>query len=136
VETAVTQRPDGTFDIVQRGPARGPFTAEALQSFYWRALSASTFGLVRFRRDSIRILGVGPVLLRFGPLHDGRRPIVGGVFSRKPYGALRWLAAGEEVVVEVEKFAPLLKGPFWRLEIRLHDLVGRRYVVLAARSAR
>jgi hypothetical protein len=136
VETAVTQRPDGTFDIVQRGPARGPFTAEALQSFYWRALSASTFGLVRFRRDSIRILGVGPVLLRFGPLHDGRRPIVGGVFSRKPYGALRWLAAGGEVVVEVEKFAPLLKGPFWRLEIWLHDLVGRRYVVLAARSAR
>ena len=61
---------------------------------------------------------------------------MGGVFSRQPYGALRWLAAGGEVVVEVEKFAPLLKGPLWRLEIWLHDLVGRRYVVLAARSAR
>ena len=137
METAVTQRPDGTFDIVQtRAGARGRSPPRRCRSFYWRALSASTFGLVRFRRDSIRILGVGPVLLRFGPLRDGRRPIVGGVFSRKPYGALRWLAAGGEVVVEVERFAPLLKGPFWRLEIWLHDLVGRRYVVLAARSAR
>ncbi len=132
--TAITRRLDGTYDIVQRGDADGVFTAETLQAFYWRALGASTFGLVRFRRDSIRILGIGPELLRFGALRDGRRPIVGGIFSRKPYGAIRWLAEDGEVVVVVEKFAPLLRGPLWRLETWLHDLVGRRYIVLAARS--
>ncbi len=136
METTITRRPEGTYDILQRGGARGTFTAEALQAFYWRALGTTTLGLVRFRRDSIRILGVGPVLLRFGPLRDGGRPIVGGVFSRKPYGTIRWQAEGGEVVVAVERFAPRLQGPLWRLEIWLHDLVGRRYVALAVRSPR
>jgi hypothetical protein len=134
--TSVTRLPDGTYDIVQRAAARQAFTPEALQAFYWRALGASTFGIVRFRRDSIRILGVGPVLLRFGPMNDGRRPIVGGIFSRQPYGAIRWLALDGEIAVEVEKFAPRLKGPFWRFEMWLHHLVGRRYLALAERSGR
>ena len=136
MQTAITRRPDGTYDIVQRGHAPGALGPEALQAFYWSALRASTFGLVRFRRDSIRILGVGPVLLRFGPMQDGRRRIVGGVFSRKPYGAIRFIAEDGEIAVEVEKFAPLLRGPFWRLEMWLHHLVGVRFLVLAGRSAR
>lgn len=134
METKVTRLPDGAYDIIQRAAAAGAFTPETLQAFYWSAVRAATFGLVRFRRDSIRILGIGPVLLRFGPMHDGRRPIVGGVFSRQPYGAIRWVAADGEIAVEVEKFAPLLKGPFWRFEMWLHHLVACRYVVLAERS--
>ena len=136
MKTAITRLPDGSYDIVQRGTAPGAFSPETLQTIYWRALGASTFGLVRFKRDSVRILGVGPVLLRFGPMRDGRRSIVGGVFSRKPYGAIRWLAKDGEIAVEVERFSPLLKGPLWRLELWLHHLVGCRYLVLAIRSGR
>jgi hypothetical protein len=136
MRTSVTRLPDGTYDIVQRAAVGGAFTSESLEAFYWRALGASTFGLVRFRRGSIRILGVGPVLLRFGPLNDGRRAIVGGIFSRRPYGAIRWLALDGEIAVEVEKFAPRLRGRFWRFEMWLHHLVGCRYLALAERSGR
>ena len=136
MQSSITRLDDGTYDIVQRGHASGAFAPETLQAFYWRALRNSTFGLVRFRNDSIKILGVAPVLLRFGPMSDGRRAIVGGIFSRQPYGAIRWSSERDEVVVAVEKFAPLLKGPFWRFETWLHDLVGRRFVVLAGRAAR
>ncbi len=133
MQTAITRLPDGTYDIIQRGSAKGAFTPEVLQGIYWRALGVTTFGLVRFRRDSIRILGVGPVLLRFGPMLEGRRPIVGGIFSRRPYGAIRWAAADGEIAVEVEKFSPLLRGHLWRLEMWLHHLVGVRYLTLAER---
>ena len=137
MRTDVTRRDDGTFDIVQREKVPGGvFTPETLQSFYWRALCGATLGLVHFRRDSIRILGVGPVLLRFGPMSAGRRPIVGGVFSREPHGAIRWLTAADEIGVEVEKFSPFLKGRLWSVELWLHHQVGRRFVLLAARSVR
>jgi hypothetical protein len=131
VQTRTSRHPDGTVDIVQTGPADAGVTPEALQAIYWHELRRATFGLVRFSRNAVRVLGLWPALLRFGPLTDGARPIVGGIFAREPHGAIRWWTADGTVVVAVERFAPLLRGPFWRCESWFHDLVGRRYLARA-----
>jgi hypothetical protein len=67
---------------------------------------------------------------------DGARPIVGGIFARKPHGVIRWWAADGDVVVAVERFAPLLRGPFWRFESWFHELVGRRYLARVGNRSR
>src|SRR6187551_951848 len=54
--------------------------------------------------------------VRFGPLVGGRRAVLGGLVARRPGGTIAWRAAGEQASVEVEGFAPLLRGPFWQLE--------------------
>jgi hypothetical protein len=131
MQTRTTMHPDGTVDIVQTGPADGEHTPEALEAIYWRELGGATFGIARFSRDGVRVLGFWPALLRFGPLTDGARPIVGGIFAREPHGAIRWWTADGSVAVGVERFAPLLRGPFWRFESWFHDLVGRRYLARA-----
>ena len=74
-------------------PAAAERPSEALEAIYWRELRGATFGLVRFSRDAVRVLGLWPTLLRFGPLTDGARPIVGGIFARRPHGVIRWWAA-------------------------------------------
>jgi hypothetical protein len=127
----MTRHPDGTVDIVQTGPTDVQHPPEVLQAIYWHELSGATFGVARFSRNAVRVLGLWPALLRFGPLADGARPIVGGVFARKPHGSIRWWAADGNAAVAVERFAPLLRGPLWRLESWLHDLVGRRYLARA-----
>jgi hypothetical protein len=126
------RHPDGTIDVVQSAPARSAPPPDALESIYWSELRRATFGFARFSDDAVRVLGVWPALLRFGPRVDGGRPIVGGIFARKPHGVIRWSAADGKVVVAVERFAPLLRGPLWRIESWLHDVVGRRYVRRAA----
>ena len=131
MQTRTTRHADGTVDIVQTGPADAERTPETLQAIYWHELRRSTFGVARFSRNAVRVLGIWPTLLRFGPLTDGARPIVGGIFARKPHGAIRWWTADGTVVVAVERFAPLLHGPFWRCESWFHDLVGRRYLARA-----
>ena len=132
MQTVTTRHDDGTIDVVQSGPSAVSPTAERLEAVYWTELRRTTLGLVRFSRDAVRVLGLWPALLRFGPMMDGARPIVGGIFARRPHGTIRWVAGGGTVVVAVERFAPLLRGPFWRIESWLHDLVGRRYVSRAA----
>jgi hypothetical protein len=37
--------------------------------------------------------------------------------------------------VDVAGFSPLLRGPLWRIESLLHDLVGRRFLARVAREA-
>jgi hypothetical protein len=135
VQSRTTRHPDGTVDIVQIGPAEAEHPADVLQAIYWRELSRSTLGLARFSGNAVRVLGVWPALLRFGPLADGARPIVGGIFAREPHGSIRWWTADGNAAVAVERFAPLLRGPLWRLESWFHDLVGRRYLAHAG-SAR
>lgn len=132
METETRHHPDGTIDVVQRAPSTVAASAETLEAIYWSELRRSTLGLARFSRDAVRVFGLWPALLRFGPRTDGARAIVGGVFARKPHGSIRWSAGDGSVVVAVERFAPLLRGPFWRFESWLHDVVGRRYVRRAA----
>jgi hypothetical protein len=36
--------------------------------------------------------------------------------------------------VIVQGFAPLLTGPFWRVEAMLHDRIGRRFLARVARE--
>jgi hypothetical protein len=131
VQTRTTRHPDGTVDIVQTAPAAAERPPEVLEAIYWRELRGATFGLVRFSRDAVRVLGLWPTLLRFGPLTDGARPIIGGIFARGAHGGIRWWAADGSVVVAVERFAPLLRGPLWRCESWFHNVVGRRYLVRA-----
>jgi hypothetical protein len=132
VDTTTTRNPDGTFDIVQRGSASWQPSAEQLERLYWVAMRRATLGVVALSQDAICVFGLWPALLRFGPLLDGGRPIVGGIFAREPYGAIRWSATQTEIVVAVERFAPLLRGPFWRFESWFHDRVGRRFLVVAS----
>jgi hypothetical protein len=136
MSTTTTRHGDGTIDIVQRGPARWKPSPDELQVLYWRAVRGSTLGLVRFSRNALSVLGLWPVLLRFGPTIDGARPIVGGLFARRPHGMIRWTASGDEVVVAVESFEPLLAGPLWRFEAWFHDVVGRRFLALASTPGR
>lgn len=132
VQTVTTRHDDGTIDVVQSGPSATAPSVDALEAAYWAELRRTTLGLARFSRDAVRVLGLWPAMLRFGPREDGARPIVGGIFAREPHGVIRWSASDGEVVVAVVRFAPLLRGPLWRIESRLHDAVGRRYVRRAA----
>jgi len=132
MDTDTTRHCDGTVDIVQRGQASWQPSPDHLQRIYWGELRGATLGLARFSHNAVRMFGLWPVLLRFGPMVDGGRPIVGGIFARKPHGVIRWSATGEEVVVAVERFAPLLRGPLWRLESWFHEIVGRRFVARAS----
>jgi hypothetical protein len=132
MKSETTRRDDGTVDIVQRGPAAVVASPAELEQLYWRALHETTFGIVRFARDAVRIAGVWPVLLRFAPPAQGARPILGGLFARAPLGTIRWSSSSGEVTVAVEGFAPRLRGALWRFESWFHEVVGRRFLALAA----
>jgi hypothetical protein len=127
---------DGTIDTSQRAQVEAVLDALRLEQLYWDEIRRVTLGLARFSRSAIRFVGVWPVVLRFGPLDSGRRTILGGLGARRPGGTIAWRADGEQASVEVEGFAPLLRGPFWRLEQSFHDLVGRRFLARVAREAR
>jgi hypothetical protein len=128
MQTRTTRHADGTLDIVQTVSAAASQTPDALEAIYWGELRAATFGLAKYSHGAVRVFGLWPALLRFGPMADGARPIMGGIFARKPHGAIHWFVADGTVVVAVERFAPLLRGPFWRFESWFHELVGRRCV--------
>ena len=131
METATTRHEDGTVDVVQSASAESGATPAELERLYWAAIRRETLGLVLHRGDAIRILGVGPALIAFGPASNGVRPIVGGLFARRPHGAIRWAAGDGRIVVAVERFAPLLRGPLWRAESWFHGRVGRRFLAAA-----
>ena len=134
METATTRNDDGTFDVVQRAPVGGSLSSEELQRLYWREVRSATFGVVRFSRGAIRLFGVWPALIAFGPTVGDRRQIVGGVFARHPYGAIAWSTHGGEVIVSLEEFAPRLRGRLFQIERWFHDVVGRRFLRQAARA--
>ena len=132
--TVTTRNDDGTFDIVQRGPVGFDLSSDELQRLYWREVRATTFGLVRFSRSAIRLLGVWPGLIAFGPTVGGRREIVGGLFARPPYGAIGWSVQDGQAIVSLEEFAPRLWGRFFAAEQWFHDVVGRRVLERAAQA--
>ena len=121
VETKTLRNEDGTFDIVQRAPAAASLSSEDLQRLYWREVASSTLGVVRFSRGAIRVLGIWPRLLEFGPSVEGRRLIVGGIFARHPYGAIAWWARDGEIVVSRRA----VRAPVARLALPRRALVPR-----------
>lgn len=125
----------GTLDTLQRAQIDATLDGARLEQLYWLEVRRVTFGVARFSRGAIRLFGAWPVL-RFGPLVDGRRAILGGFIVREPGGSIAWRADGVHVSVEVEGFAPLLQGPLLRFEALFHDRVGRRFLARVAREVR
>jgi len=123
---------DGTIETQQTTKMDVKLDASRLEQLYWCEVALATFGLARFSRCAIRLVVGGPALLCFGPLVDGRRAIVGGWFSRRPGGTIRWHTDGVQASVVLEGFLSLLGGPLWRLESAFHDLVGRRLLARVA----
>jgi hypothetical protein len=136
VESRSVRHDDGTVESFQRGLVGSRLAPAELERLYWDEIRRLTLGAVSFSRGAIRVAGLWPALLRFGPLVDGRRAISGGVFARRPGGTIGWRADTEATSVNVEGFAPLLRGPFWRLEAWLHNLVARRFFSRLERGRR
>jgi hypothetical protein len=134
MESLSIKRGDGTIDSFQRAAGGSELEPTQLESLYWDEMRRVTLGAARFSREAIRVGGVWPVILRFGPLVDGGRPIVGGLFARRAGGTISWRADGRDTSVSVEGFAPILRGPFWRVEAWFHDLVGRRFLARVPRE--
>ncbi|HEY7538420.1 MAG TPA: hypothetical protein VH721_10550 [Gaiellaceae bacterium] len=135
MESVIVERDDGTIDSFQRAQAASTLDPTQLERLYWDEIRRVTLGAMRFSRDAIRVAGLWPVILRFGPLVDGRRQIAGGVFARRAGGTITWQADGSHASVSVEGFAPLLRGPLWRIQAWFHVLVGRRFLARVARRA-
>lgn len=135
MESVKVMHASGTIDTCQCAPITVGLDVARLEQLYWDAARRTTLGSVRFSGDALRLLGVWPVLLRFGPVVDGRRAILGGLFARRSGGTIGWRADGVHVAVDVAGFAPTLRGPLWRIEALLHDLVGRRFLARVAREA-
>jgi hypothetical protein len=164
--SAQTRLPSGAFESVQRTefPApvveRTPDGAKRLGEVYWREVERSTLRLVRTRTDhaglTVRLLGIGPALLRFGhPEHEVSPsrvtclyPIRGGVLASAPSGAISFTQAGlrdVEVSSAITGFFPrLATRRRWRrwdgvlylqVQARLHDALGRRYFTRLWREA-
>ena len=140
-----SRTPAGSFESVQRVELPAPVVehstagARRLGDVYWDELQRSLHGLVRARKGSggveLRVLGVGPPLLRFGrPEHlvipdsvTCRYPILGGLLTRMPTGTLS----------AIDGFFPRLaprrlrrrgKGVLYaQLQARLHVALNRRY---------
>lgn len=118
--------------------------ARELGAAYWRAVSRSTFGLVRPRWDGrggeLRLLRLVP-LLRFGPpdLHAGgdsvsfRCAIRGGLLAARDGGVValeqRRLPDGVELLAVVEGYRPRLPQLVHRRVQRpFHVVVSRRWL--------
>jgi len=127
---------DGTFDSFQRAPVGSALDAAVLERLYWDEIRRVTLGAARFSRGALRVAGIWPALLRFGPVVGGRRAIAGGVFARRAGGTIGWSANHEQTSVAVEGFVPLLRGPLWRFEAWLHDVIGRRFLERVIRETR
>jgi len=127
MESVVTRHSDGTVGLVHRAKVKGSVDPAVLERLYWDEIRRVTLGAARFSRGAIRVGGVWPVILRFGPPVDGRRAIAGGLFARRAGGSIEWRSNGEEASVAVDGFVPLLQGHLWRVEEWFHGLIGRRF---------
>lgn len=146
---AVTeQRIDLSDPVVERS-ASG---ALALAASYWDEIARVTLGLVRARiapTGTELVLARAVPLLRFGPpdatatedLVDCRFPITGGLLARCPGGSLSLQQRDDprlELAVVVDGYSPSLdSGPgraglrtlaYRALQVRAHELIGRRYL--------
>ncbi len=148
---AITSRP-----VVEQSPEG----ARRLGTTYWSEVERSTAGLVRQRQRSgaleIRLAGVGPALLRFGPPQfevgdattSATYPIIGGLLARRQVGSICFRqVTGESVELAslIEGFHPTLAArpgaPEWtgqlykNVQARLHSHISRRYFLRLMREA-
>ena len=119
----------------QRAHVGSKLDPAQLERLYWDEIRRATLGAARFSRGAIRVGGVWPVFLRFGPLVDGRRAIAGGLFARRPGGTIGWQADGRAAPRSRSKVSLRSCGArFGALEAWLHDLIGRRFLARVARE--
>jgi hypothetical protein len=164
-----TQRrsPSGAFESVQRIEFPAPVVerseagARRLGELYWREVERATFRVIRARSSAggldLRLLGIGPPLLRFGQPQDSVSsasvmclyPIQGGLLARAPTGSISFAQTGSEVVEvtsSIKDFFPRLAARRrWRgwngllypqIQARLHVALGRRYFARLWQEAR
>lgn len=129
--------------------------AERLGWMYWNEMRRCTLGLVRKCGNEIRVLGSGPVLLRFGePALEASRelvicryPIRGGLLARRPGGDISFVQSTSELRSSIRDFFPALAAhqgePDWTgalyspVQSRIHVAISRRYFArLIAEAAR
>jgi len=165
--SSLTRSSSGAFESVQRTAFSTPVVersaagAKKLGEIYWREVQRSTLGVIRVRRSAdgvdLRLLGVGPPLLRFGrPEHAVSStlvrclyPIRGGLLVRTPGGSISFTQTGSEAVEVTSAMAgffPRLaasrQGHRWRgllypqVQARLHLALGRRYFARLRQEAR
>ena len=134
MESVSIRHDDGTIYSFQRADVASELDPEQLERIYWDEIRRVTLGVARFSRNAIRVCGFWPVILRFGPLVDGRRLIAGGIFARRAGGTIGWRADGTQTSVTVEGFTPVLRGSLWAVEVWFHDLIGRRFLSRVSRE--
>lgn len=134
--------------------------ARRLGRAYWEEVERTTRGLVTVRPAGggveLRLLGSGPVVLRFGPPAleadsvsvSCAYPILGGVLARSRGGVLALAQerrGGWRLRTAIRGFSPRLGPrpgrPRWtgflyaHVQVRLHRAVGRRYAARLVREA-
>lgn len=153
-----SRSPAGSFESIQRVRLPAPVVehsaagAKRLGDVYWSEIGHSLYGLIRAQERSggleLRLFGVGPALLRFGPPEHlvtpaavtCRYPILGGLLARMPTGTISFTQTGGtevELSSAIEGFFPRLaprrlrrgwNGVLYpQIQTRLHVAVGRRY---------
>jgi hypothetical protein len=150
--------PDGGIDsdecvrVARPVVARSPAGALELGRRYWHEVERAGRGAVRLRPAGeelrLRLLGVGPVLLRFGPpevaVDDAgvrcRYPIRGGVLARRPVGSIMLSQSASEpcdLCAVVAGFVPRLgRTPLYgQLQRRVHVRISRRFFRRLIREA-
>jgi hypothetical protein len=156
--STVSRSPSGAFGSVQRITFSAPVVerstagARRLGDVYWRELERSTLGVIRARSRAgileVRLVGIGPPLLRFGPPQHSVStsivqclyPIRGGLLARDSAGSICFTQIGSddvEVSSAIEGFFPLLAAHhrqgrwngllYAQVQARLHAVLGRRY---------
>jgi hypothetical protein len=162
-----TRLPSGAFESLQRSAFSTPVVersaagAHLLGELYWREVERSTLGVIRILCTAdgldVRVLGVGPALLRFGrpdyvvgPTSVScLYPIRGGLLARAPGGSISFTQTGLDVVEirsAIAGYYPRLarrrQGRRWpgllypHVQARLHVALGRRYFARLRREAR
>ncbi|MBA3382018.1 MAG: hypothetical protein H0T97_09180 [Actinobacteria bacterium] len=166
-ESSQHQEADGAVESKQRIALGAPVVdfslagAHLLGRAYWSEVEHATWRLVRTRQRSdsleLRLLGSGPVLLRFGPptaeaTEDFVRcsyPIEGGLLARRPAGEIVFAQTGGSrptVSSTIRGFFPRLASrsnePSWTgalyngVQSRIHVAVSRRYFKRLVAEAR
>ena len=160
------QTSDGAIESEQRVSLRAPVVAfdnegaRVLGREYWQEVRRSTGGLVLTRVHAealeLRVLGRGPVLLRFGSanveaspeLARCAYPIAGGLLAQRPAVEIRFEqrdSGGLELRSAIRGFYPSLAAregrPHWtgalygRVQSRLHVAISRRYFATLIRDS-
>jgi hypothetical protein len=113
-------------DSVQEGPTPA-VPVDERERRYWAELRRMTLGTAWLRGDTIRALGLVP-LIRLGPREGDRRPVLDGLLVAAPGGTLAWEHADGVTRIALRGFAPRLPPLLYRVQDALHVALSRRYL--------